>query len=433
MNLRLKLAAAIAAGVVVATAATAVVFATARFRSVRAEEQRARRLVVDDMARTADEAQLARDPLMVLDAARRLVGKKVILYARVHAAGAWQQVGTPPAESSDAVVEMASDAAGKPAVELGFSRREVEQRLEDKRRELFHTGTKAGALMALLGLLAAYPLSAGMTRRILRIEAALAEIGEGKSGTRLPDLGGDELGKLAAEVNGMAERLEEVEKLKRTFVASVTHELRTPLGVMEGYLEQLQRRGGLSEADRADLARIQANARRLSHFVTNLLDLAKIERGRLDFAPRAADPSELVESSVRFFEPKAKEAGIALALELQPGIPSARLDPDLYTHVLTNLLSNALKYTPRGGTVAVALRRSDGRLLLSVSDSGVGIKGEDLKRLFTPFERVANPLKAGGVGLGLAISKHIAALHQGDITVDSQPGRGSRFTFAVPV
>ncbi|MDE2237909.1 MAG: HAMP domain-containing histidine kinase, partial [Elusimicrobia bacterium] len=338
----------------------------------------------------------------------------------------------PPA--GQALVAVARQSSGEEAVELGFSRRAREDRLRAIRQSLGHHAARAAGLMALCAILLAFPLSPTLTKRIRRIESALKAIGSGRREERLPALGADEIGRLAAGVNAMAEQLGELEQLKRTFVASVTHELRSPLDIMESYLDEILRRSqALSERDRADLLRVQGNARRLSHFVTNLLDYAKIERGKLDFAPRTADAAELVDNSVRFFAPKAREAGVALAAEIEPSLPLVRLDPDLYTHVLTNLLSNALKFTPAGGRIQVSLRRRANDLELAVADSGVGIKAPDLARLFLPFERISNPLRANGVGLGLAISRQIATLHRGRLGVVSEWGKGSRFSFTMPM
>lgn len=373
---------------------------------------------------------------MLIDYLGGLRARHDVLYYRVMLDGRWRDAGPRPADDPRGVLTDVARAPGvaDTAVELEFSRSAVEERLAKSWREIAANMLRAGATVTLLGLLLSFPLSWTITRRIVRIERALAEIGNGGAPERLPRLGADEVGRLAEGVNNMADKLRELDRLKKAFVASVTHELRSPLGVIEGYVRQmLSRVNGLSPADRNDLERIESNARRLGHFVTNLLDMAKIERGTLDFAPKQADAGEIVQDAVQFFSAKAKESGITLDCQIEPGLPPVKLDPDLVTHVLTNLLSNALKFTRQGGRVLVSLRRAGAALEISVSDTGVGIKKEDISRIFAPFQRIANPLKATGVGLGLAISKQIAAMHRGSIGVSSEPGKGSRFYLSLPL
>lgn len=436
MNLRAKVMLMIVAVAGGATAACVAAFASLEYRSQLAAEQERRDSVVAQSAHMIGEAQLANDPLMLIDYARDLAKRREVLSARVHAGGAWTDTdaSNAAADPRGDIVETAS-LPGAPGVEveLHFSRSESERRLAAAYEALLADAARAGGLAAVLALLVAFPLSAALTRRVLAIEKALADIGGGELDTRLPRLGSDEIGRLGAGVNVMAERLSELERLKKTFVASVTHELRSPLGAIEGYVKSLlDRRAGLSDEERQALVRIENNARRLGHFVTNMLDMAKIERGKLDYAPRLVDVGEIVADTVSFFRPKAEEAGLALSAQVEPNLPATRADPDLVAHVLTNLISNALKFTRPGGKVTVTLARSAGGLELAVSDTGIGLKSEDAARIFRPFERVANPLRATGVGLGLAISRKIAEMHKGELGVASEPGRGSRFHLRLP-
>jgi signal transduction histidine kinase len=240
--------------------------------------------------------------------------------------------------------------------------------------------------------------------------------------------------RLARGLNDMTQRLRELDELKRTFVASVTHELRSPLGAIESYVKALLRDArGLSDDERRQLERVRENAARLAHFVSSLLDMAKIERGKLDFHPRLTDVAKVVEDTVLFLKSRAQEEGKALEYRGEPGLPSIGADPDLVTQVVTNLVSNAVKFTRPGGRVDVSLRRAGAFLEVSVQDTGVGIPPEALPRIFAPFERVRNPLKAGGAGLGLAISKAIVEMHKGSISARSEPGRGSTFSFTLPL
>ena len=230
----------------------------------------------------------------------------------------------------------------------------------------------------------------------------------------------------------MADRLQELNQLKKTFVTSITHELRSPLSVIEQQGKALQVGAArLSPEDRDSLSRIMDSVNRLGHFVTNLLDMTKTERGKPSYDPRPTRLTELVEDTVFFFLPKAAEAQIALSFTAEPGI-TVYADHDLVVHVLTDIISNALKFTPLGGTIRVELKNVPKGAECSVTDSGMGIPRSHLARIFKPFERWHNPLRPRGVGQGLMIAKSIIERHGGRIGVESEVGRGSRFFFFLP-
>lgn len=441
MSLRLKVALLITAGIAAATAGAVAVFATLQVRELKLEEAESRRQWLSSIAGMAAEAQLAGDPLMLIDYLRRVNREQPgIRRFQLRTARGWEEVGGGDDGPADELIQEEIAPAGKASgvpysVRVWFSRAVFQERMKKNLRELLRNMGYTATVMILGGLVLSIPLSRTMTRRIVLIEEALRAIGNGKLDARLPSLGSDEVGRLAREVNATAEQLAELDRLKKTFVASVTHELRSPLGAIESYVRELlaQEGGGLAQKDRDNLARVLKNAERLGHFVTNLLEMAKVERGKLDYTPKSADLAQLVEDAVLFFAPKAKEAGLTLEFQAQPALPMMRLDHDLITHVLTNLLSNALKFTRPGGRVVVTVRRQNGSVETAVQDTGVGIGPEDLKRIFAPFERVKNPLRATGVGLGLSISKSIVEMHGGTITAESVPGKGSRFAFVLPL
>jgi len=450
MSIRLKLALVISTTILVTILACGFAFFSLQNATLRQREEENIRLCKANIADMASESMLSNDPLMLLDYLQELPRLyREVVRVRLDQGSGWQDVGAaapppspgkggPPASPQSARIELVSVAppaegkGGNRAIEVWFSRAALAQNQRLAREKVFHNLLTAGSTVALLGILFCFPLGWTMTRRILRIESALRNIGSGKSGTRVNVKGTDELSRLAQGVNDMAVRLQELDGLKKTFVASVTHELRSPLGAIESYVKALladpQR---LSSVERENLHRIMSNVNRLGHFVTNLLDMAKIERGKLDYAPRQIPLGQLVEDAVIFFQPKAAEARISLTCAADNGV-TWRADPDLITHVLTNLISNALKFTRPGGKILVELKRTAGAVQCSVADSGVGIPPESLAKIFRPFERVKNPLRATGVGLGLVISKSIIDMHGGRIAVESQVGKGSRFTFILP-
>lgn len=441
MSIRVKLALILAFAVALAAGSAAAVFVAIERRSLRRAEDEKVRLLMQNVRAMAEESQLARDPLMLLDYLSFVDRDRAeIVYVRARLGGRWesQRDAAPPPSTEPVRVESVSVPAAGGAPEAGaevtFSRRVLDQRLEQAYRVMARDLGRATAAVLLLGVLLSVPLGWTLSSRLIAIERALAEIGQGRLQVRVPEEGSDEVARLARGLNDMTQRLRELDELKRTFVASVTHELRSPLGAIESYVKALLRDArGLSEDERRQLERVRENAARLGHFVTSLLDMAKIERGKLDYHPRPTDIGRVVEDAVLFLRTRAQEEGKTVEFHGEDGLPSIVADPDLVTQVVTNLVSNAVKFTRAGGRVDVSLRRAPEGVEVAVADTGVGIPPEALARIFAPFERVRNPLKAGGAGLGLAISKAIVEMHRGRIGVSSEAGRGSRFHFVLPL
>lgn len=441
MSIRVKLALILSLAVATAAGSAAAVFVAIERRSLRRAEDEKVRLLMENVRAMAEESQLARDPLMLLDYLAYLDrDRQEVLFTRARVDGRWEShhdaVAPPTSEPVrvESVVSPARADTAEAAAEITFSRRVLDERLQQAYRVLARDLGRAAAVVLLLGVLVSVPLGWTLSSRLIAIERALAEIGEGKLTTRVPEEGSDEVARLARGLNDMTARLRELDELKRTFVASVSHELRSPLGAIESYVKALLRDArGLNEDERRQLERVRENAARLTHFVTSLLDMAKIERGKLDYHPRLTEITKVVEDTVLFLRSRALEEGKALEFTAEPALPAIGTDADLVTQVVTNLVSNAVKFTRPGGRVDVSVKRVPDGLEVAVADTGVGIPPEALARIFAPFERVRNPLKAGGAGLGLAISKAIVEMHKGRIGVTSNPGRGSRFHFVLPI
>jgi len=441
MSLQLKVAALLSFAVAATAAAAGAIFFVINGASLRADEEDKILMLTQSVRTLSAEAQIAKDPLMLLDYLSFLSrDRPELLSARVGSAGRWQEAeGSEPAAAGErprAELVKVPGAPGREAVVvvLNFSTKVFESKIAAERAALAE-GLYQSALMVLLaGALLSIPISRTLTCRLIGIERALVDISEGRLNLKVPDDGADEIARLAKGVNAMAARLLELENMKRTFIASVTHELRSPLFSIDSYVRVLLAEAeGLRAEDRRQLERIRHNAARLAHFVTSLLNTAKIERGVMDFHPKSCDLADLVEDAALFQRPLAEEQGKSLVIELEPGIPPLQLDPDLITQVITNLVSNAVKFTRRGGRVTVGLKRFPGGVECFVSDTGVGMPAEALAKLFKPFARLQNGVCATGTGLGLSIVKSLVELNGGTVGVESVPERGSRFHFRLPV
>lgn len=232
-----------------------------------------------------------------------------------------------------------------------------------------------------------------------------------------------------------------VDRMKTEFVSTVSHELRTPLTAIKGYVDLMivGKTGPLNEVQSEFLTMVQASTRRLTDLINDMLDISRIESGRMTVRRETVVYLPLVRESLQMMANQAEAKNISLRLELPPGadthMPPVRGDGDRITQVLVNLLSNAIKYTPVGGNVIVTVEPEGGIVTTSVSDTGIGINKEDQNRLFQKFFRADNSTtrEVGGTGLGLAITKAILERMHGTIRVESESGKGSRFYFTLPV
>jgi len=228
--------------------------------------------------------------------------------------------------------------------------------------------------------------------------------------------------------------LRRLETVRRDFVANVSHELKTPLTSISGYAETLAHDQTDAETTRRFLGVILTNARRMQRLVDGLLDLSRIESGGWRPEPEIVDTGAVARETWALLADRAAERRIVFATEVEPGGERVYVDPDAFRQVLSNLLDNALRYTPPGGRIALRARREDGGVRVSVRDSGAGIPAEHLTRIFERFYRAdaARSRDEGGTGLGLAIVKHLVEAHAGRVSVESEVGAGTEITAWFP-
>ncbi len=284
-----------------------------------------------------------------------------------------------------------------------------------------------GVLVA--GLIGVY-LTRRIARPLLALSAAADEIAAGEYGVEVPQpRGHDEIAQLSARFADMAAKLGEAEQLSRMFLMSVSHELRTPLTAIRGHVSAL-REGVIEdpEAYSASLAVIEEEAMRLERLVGDVLDLAKLNAHRFAVLEEEVDMRELCERAYAAFGEVARQRGIDYRRDFTVG-PVIVTDGDRVLQVISNLLSNAFRWTPEGGRISLALGAENGSVSVVVSDSGPGISPEERERIFRPFWS----RDGGGTGLGLAIARELAFALGGRIDLRSEPGLGARFELILPL
>jgi signal transduction histidine kinase len=230
------------------------------------------------------------------------------------------------------------------------------------------------------------------------------------------------------------QKAKELDQLKSGFVNAVSHELRTPLTSILGYAEFLEDHvgGDLTQDQAQFVQQIQDSAGRLSRLVDDLLDFARIDAGTFKLKLETVDLTPKIREIVTSFLPQAASAHLELTLEVPEKPMTLRVDPQRIGQVVANLLSNALKFTPKGGHVTVRALPAEKGVRVEVEDSGEGIPSEDLPKLFQRFSQLERGVRKGGTGLGLSISKALVEAHGGQIGVISEPGRGATFWFTLP-
>jgi signal transduction histidine kinase len=371
----------------------------------------------------------------------------------------------------------APGTAGGAAVEertIGLARMGMSlsvRRVSDTLTGVRQTITRVLLLAGLAGIVVTVLLVRIIVRPIKELVTGTARLSEGALDYRVPVASQDEIGDLARSFNRMAQVLrqreeelqahgealahlnaqlsqqqEELRQInlqlasasrhKSEFLANMSHELRTPLNAVVGFAELLAAGtyGPLPPKVEEPLTEIRQNAKRLMGLISDVLDLAKIEAGRMELVCAEYLASEVVESVAATVRPLAEQRGLALHVEVEAGLPEGLGDAQRIAQALLNLAGNAVKFTPAGAVHLRASRAGDA-FLFEVTDTGIGVPREALGEIFEAFHQVdASPTRQyGGVGLGLSIAKRFVEMHGGRMRVESEPGRGSTFGFTVPI
>ena len=294
-----------------------------------------------------------------------------------------------------------------------------------------------------LALALGYAISWSLIGPVRHMDERLQQIASGDFAGRVEIPNRDELGALAANLNRMSEelgrlyqQLEAASRHKSEFLANMSHELRTPLNAIIGFSEVLLERmfGELNPKQEEYLQDIMTSGRHLLSLINDILDLSKVEAGRMELEPSAFDLPAALEGCLTLVRERATRHGITLGLTVDEDLGQIVADERKVRQVVLNLLSNAVKFTPEGGRVAVGAARADGGVEVSVSDTGIGIAQDEQEAIFEEFRQAGSDYtrKREGTGLGLALSRKFVELHGGRIWVKSEVGKGSTFTFTLP-
>jgi two-component system OmpR family sensor kinase len=285
-----------------------------------------------------------------------------------------------------------------------------------------------GGAVIVAGLFGLY-LSRRIAEPLRKLSRAADEVAAGHYGVEVPEpRGKDEISHLSVRFSDMAAKLAESEQLSRNFLMSVSHELRTPLTAIRGHVSALQE-GVIDDPEmrEASLGVIGEEALRLERLVGDVLDLAKLDANRFTVLQEEVDMQQLSERAYAAFGEEARRRGIDYRLDVRAK-PVILTDGDRVLQIIVNLLSNAFRWTPEGGTIELGLTSENGSVEVAVVDTGPGISAEERERIFRPFWS----RDGSGTGLGLAIARELALALGGQISLDTEPGRGSRFVLLLP-
>jgi two-component system, OmpR family, sensor histidine kinase BaeS len=301
--------------------------------------------------------------------------------------------------------------------------------IENTNRTLLYGALMAAMIALLLGIF----LSRTLTRPIRELTRATHAVSEGDLSQQVPIRSNDELGELAKAFNKMSTELSRSVNARKQMTADIAHELRTPLSLILGHAEAVH--DGVLPPTRENFEIIREEATRLEHLVDDLRILSLADAGELTINPQTIEPQRLLQEVASIYQYQTQRKNISLDLDIAAPLSAIEVDPGRMTQVLTNILDNALRHTLEGGRIILSAKESNGQIELAIQDSGPGLKAEDLDRIFERFYRTDASRQREdsiGSGLGLAIAKSIVQAHGGQVSAESQAGKGLKVMITLP-
>jgi two-component system OmpR family sensor kinase len=314
---------------------------------------------------------------------------------------------------------------GEYAAVFSDSLADVQDNVELIRRQVLISG----GIALVIAILAGYLVARALAARVKRLERAARKVASGDFSQPIRADSEDELGQLAAAFDDMQAQLARLDRARKQFIANASHELRTPIFSLGGFLELLADEDLDEDTRRAFLGQIRGQVDRMRTLAVELLDLSRLEAGALELRPEPTDVGQLAREVAAEFTPAAASHESHVTLDLRPEPIELDCDPERVAQVLRILLDNALRHTPPGTGVQVSAARSNGHVRLEVSDAGLGIKRQNMPHIFEPF--FTSNEQAQGAGLGLAIARELAERMHGRLTVRTGPGR-TTFSLVLP-
>jgi signal transduction histidine kinase len=364
-----------------------------------------------------------RTPLVLLDANGCVIGPADAEYTAGECLPTWQVGRGAPVQVDGQTVGTVIQTGAMPLRDP-----DEEDFLNRMGRGLLFAAIGAGIVALLLGL----ALSRTLTRPLRRLTAAIHAMAAGNLEQSVDITSHDEIGELAGAFNSMSTQLAQSNQARRQMTADIAHELRNPLMVMTGYIEALREGVLRPTPERFDM--MYEEAQHLQRLVADLRTLSLADAGELALSPQIVDSATLLARVAEAYAPNARKAGIVLAVQPAAAMPAVKVDVERMVQVLANLVTNALRYTPAGGTICLGAHVEGDGVALTVTDTGEGIAPDVLPRVFDRFYQADTSRSQNGEesGLGLAIVKSIVTSHGGAITVSSKLGQGSTFAIHLP-
>jgi signal transduction histidine kinase len=308
--------------------------------------------------------------------------------------------------------------------------REVEF-IESTNRTLLYGALMAAIIALVLGIF----LSRTLTRPIRELTRATHAVSEGNLSQQVPIRSNDELGELAKAFNKMSTELSRSVNARKQMTADIAHELRTPLSLILGHAEAVH--DGVLPPTRENFEIIREEAARLEHLINDLRTLSLADAGELTMTLQTIEPQRLIQEVTSLYQYQTQRKNISLELDVASPLPNIEVDPGRMTQVLTNILDNAMHHTPEGGRIILSAKQTHEHVELAVQDSGPGLPAEILDRIFERFYRTDTSRQRdgevpGGSGLGLAIARSIVQAHNGQLSAESEAGKGLRIIIKLP-